>query len=93
MSLKPLRGYVLVEQIDDTGTTASGLVMPETAKDKPMKGRIIAIGAVPTSLKDELPYVWEVQKDQVVIFKKWGGQDIDDKLKLVRFDELMGVYE
>ena len=44
MNLKPLRGYVLVEAIDDTETTASGLVLPESAKDKPCKGKVLAVG-------------------------------------------------
>lgn len=44
MNLKPLRGYCLIEQIDDTEVRASGIVMPETAKDKPMKGVVLEVG-------------------------------------------------
>lgn len=91
-SLKPLRGYILVEEIDETSTRPSGLVMPDTAKDKPCKGKVLAVGLPPYAGKEDIPYEWEIKVEEIVVFKKWGGQDIEEKLKLVGFNELMGVY-
>lgn len=92
----PLAGYILIEPLESEETSASGLVMPESAKDKPSKGKVLEIGP---NLKQGLmegAYDCSVKKDQVVVFKKWGGQDIteeDKELKLVKFDEIMGFYE
>ena len=101
--LKPLRGFILVEVIDDTGTTASGLIMPETAKDKPQKGIVIEVGE---------PIIYfsagifegkitpqehaQVKKGDKVIFKKWSSTDIEEdgkKLAFVEFKDCLGVYE
>ena len=97
MNLRPLRGYILVEVIDDTGTTASGLIMPETAKDKPCKGIVLEVGAemvrdMPTSTITLSP----VKKGDKVIFKKWSSTDIEEdgkKLAFVEFKDILGVYE
>ena len=94
MNLRPLRGYVLVEVLEsEEEVRASGIVMPESAQEKPSKGTVIAIGQPPYSGKDDPIYIWEIQVGQQVIFKKWGGQDVDEKLKLVGHNELLGVYE
>lgn len=93
MKLRPLRGYCLVEQLDNELETKGGFVLPESSKDKPCKGRVLAIGLPPYVGKDDIPYVWEIKVGHEVIFKKWGGQDVDDELKLVGHNELMGVYE
>ena len=96
----PLAGYILIEPLESEETSASGLVMPESAQDKPSKGKVLEIGD-PIELIEPSNWVLtktvaKVKKGQVVVFKKWGGQDItegDKELKLVKFDEVMGVYE
>ena len=110
MSLKPFIGYILVEQIDDTQTTTSGLALPETAKDKPVKGKVLDFSPiVPREARDfcileepdKLTPSWKsellrIKIGSTIVFKKWGGQDITEDgkdLKFVRFDEVMGVYE
>jgi chaperonin GroES len=101
MNLKPLRGYVLVEQIDDTEVRSSGLVMPETAKDKPMKGVIIEIGnpmlpnlSVETNHRFDTEFEGKV--GDKVVFKKWATNDLEEdgkKLAFVKFEDILGVYE
>lgn len=102
--LKPLRGYVLVEQLDDTETTASGLVLPETAKDKPCKGVVLAAADILTLDGDVLPLKegatlfkdYSDLEGKKVIYKKWSTNDIEEdgkKLAFVRFDDILGVYE
>lgn len=70
MNLKPLRGFVLVEQLDEELTTSSGLVLPETAKDKPIKGVVVEVGAGIPSI---------VQRERKVFPKTEGvdGMDIE----------------
>ena len=107
-NLRPLRGYILVEQIDDEGKTTSGLIMPETAKDKPIKGIVLSMGADAHECsgmcnpKRNLHYVWkDEQQPQVkvgdkVVYKRWSTTDLEEngkKLSFVAFGDILGVYE
>ena len=104
--LKPLAGYVLIRPFEEEETTASGLVMPEKEKEKPAKGKVLAVGnypKIPDTIK--LPeQTWDsyfeqypqVKEGDIVIFHRWSGQDIKEgqkEYKLVKFSDLMGVYE
>lgn len=93
--IKPLPGYCLIEPIEDEGKTASGLYTPETAKDKPSKGRVIDVmeyyesedkdqdGEVIDSCEDEEKRIWHklIHKDQVVVYKKWTNQEVEHEGK------------
>lgn len=90
--LKPLRGYVLIEPIKDTDKTPTGVYLPESAKDKPMKGRLLGIGAPTTA--DSLPNLFE--EGNIVYYKKWGNEEVKEDGKeyvFVRFEDLLGVSE
>ena len=100
--IRPLTDYVLVEPIEDDTKTSSGLYTPEASKDKPSKGKVVAVGLgkflemdtgqPPNKVFEEPP----VKKDQTVVYKKWTNQEVDHEGKkylLVKFDELMGVIE
>jgi chaperonin GroES len=104
MNLKPLRGYVLIEEIDETEVRASGLVMPETAKDKPMKGVVVASSEIFTFEGDVVPLkdgvtltsCYSNLEGKKVVFKKWATNDLEEdgkKLAFVRFEDILGVYE
>lgn len=77
MALQPLGDRVLVELLDEETTTASGIVLPDTAKEKPQKGTVVAVGL---GEKDEdgdrIPV--DVEVGDVVIFSKYGGTEIKD---------------
>lgn len=91
--IKPVPGYILVEPIDDKEEFSGGLVMPESAQDKPAKGLVLAIGG---DLEERDRTVsCPAKVGDTVIYKRYGGQEIRENgkvVKLVRFDELMGVY-
>jgi chaperonin GroES len=92
--IKPLAGYVLIEPLDEEQTTASGLVLPEKAKEKPMKGKLIGMGI--TMSAEDSKKKSGLYKENIVIFHRWSGQDVKDgdkDYKLVKFGDLMGVYE
>ena len=99
LTLRPLPGYCLIEPIDDQETTASGLVMPEKAKEKPGKGRVIEVGGpivhyeLPatcggiTNTQGVFDYPLEhttIKKDEIVIFHRWAGQDVKEGQKEYR---------
>ena len=95
LSVKPLMGYVLVEPSSADTKTASGIILPESAQEKPAQGTVIAVG------EDMVFDNGKVLKASVkvgdkVVYKKWGGDEIkvDGKeLKLVKFDDLMAILE
>ena len=90
----PLPGYVLVLPFEDQEEAyGSGLVVPESAKEKPAKGKVLAVSG--KLIKDGKEEVCPVEKGQVIIYKRWGGQDIREegkKMKLVNWSEIMAVY-
>ena len=95
VSIKPLMGYVLVQPSEADTRTASGIILPESAQEKPAQGTVIAVG------EDMVFDNGKVLKASVkigdkVVYKKWGGDEIkvDGKeLKLVKFDDLMAILE
>ena len=75
MALKPLGDRVIVEIVDEPQTTASGIVLPDTAKEKSQRGKVIAVG--PGKLLDngERAAV-EVSEGDTVMFAKYGGTEV-----------------
>ncbi len=75
MALKPLGDRVIVEILDEPQTTASGIVLPDTAKEKSQKGKVIAVG--PGKLLDNGERaVLEVSEGDTVMFAKYGGTEV-----------------
>ncbi len=92
MDIKPLAGYVLIEPKPRETTTATGIVLPDTADEKPQEGKVLACGA--DLVEDGKVIKCPVKVGDRVIYKKWGGNEIkmDSKeLLLVKFDDLMAV--
>ena len=74
-TIKPLEDRVLVEPLEAETTTASGLVIPDTAKENPQEGKVVAAG--PGRVDDKGVRVpMDVQVDDVVIFSKYGGTEV-----------------
>ena len=75
VTIKPLEDRVLVEPLEAEQTTASGLVIPDTAKEKPQEGKVVATG--PGRIDDNGQRVeMDVKEDDVVIFSKYGGTEV-----------------
>ena len=95
VSIKPLMGYVLVEPSTAETKTASGIILPESAQEKPAQGTVIAVGeewVVDGGKVVKSP----VKVGDKVIYKKWGGDEIKVagvEYKLVKFDDLMAILE
>ncbi len=94
IGIVPLSGYILVSPESGETTTASGIVLPESAQEKPAQGKVVAIGAA--LVIDGREYGAPVSLGDRVVYKKWGGDDIKIhgiEYKLVKFEDLMAVIE
>ena len=75
VSIKPLEDRVLVQQVEAETVTASGIVLPDTAKEKPQEGRVLAVG--PGRIDDKGNRVpIDVAEGDVVIYSKYGGTEV-----------------
>ena len=92
MKLKPLGDRLIVQAIEEEETTASGLVLPDTAKEKPQKGKVIAVGDGP--IEDGKRRPLDVSEGDEVLYSKYGGTEVpgeDDLLVLRESDVLAKV--
>jgi chaperonin GroES len=75
MDLKPLGDRLIVQALEEEEMTESGIVLPDTAKEKPQRGRVLAVGPGPRNEDGE--YVaMEIAEGDEIIFSKYGGTDI-----------------
>ncbi|MEZ6235049.1 MAG: co-chaperone GroES [Phycisphaerales bacterium] len=93
MTVKPLEDRVLVKPIEAETRTASGLYLPETAKEKPMQGKVVAAG--PGKLLDNgKRATLSIKTGDTVVFGKYAGTEVEikgDKHLIMRETELLGV--
>jgi chaperonin GroES len=94
MDLQPLGDRIIVEILDEEETTVSGIVLPDTAKEKPQRGKVLAVG--PGARDEDGDYIkLDVEVGDEVIFSKYGGTEIkvgtDDVLILRESDVLAKV--
>jgi chaperonin GroES len=93
MKLKPLGDRLLVRPVEEEETTASGIVLPDTAKEKPQKGKVLAVGDGKMDDGERIPL--DVSEGDEVLYSKYGGTDItvdgEDLLVLRESDVLAKV--
>ncbi len=94
MDLQPLGDRLIVEVLDEEETTISGIVLPDTAKEKPQRGNVLAVGPGPRDEDGEFIKM-DIEVGDEVIFSKYGGTEIkvgaDDVLILRESDVLAKV--
>jgi len=84
MNLKPLGDRLIIEPIEQEEMTASGIVLPETAKEKPMQGKVLAVG--PGARKEDGSRIpMDVSKGDTVLYAKYAGTEVklDNKKYLI----------
>ena len=75
MNLQPLGDRLIVEVLDEEPTTASGIVLPDTAQEKPQRGKVLAVGPGPRDEDGE--YIkMDVEEGDEIIFSKYGGTEV-----------------
>jgi chaperonin GroES len=95
MKLKPLHDRLIVRAIDEEETTASGLVLPDTAKEKPQKGTVLAVGEGNRN-DDGDRIAPDVKKGDVVLYSKYGGTEIKvdgEDLLVLRESDVLAIVE
>jgi chaperonin GroES len=95
INLKPLGGRVVVEPIEQEEITAGGIVLPDTAKEKPQRGKVLSVG--PGDRDDKGNYVpMDVKTGDTVLFAKYAGTEIKidgKKLLILRESDLLAIVE
>jgi chaperonin GroES len=93
MKLVPLHDRILVRRVEEAGTTRGGIVIPETAKDKPQEAEVIAAGKGKVNEKGRLIPL-DVKEGDRVLFAKYAGSEIKidgEELLIIREDEVLGL--
>jgi chaperonin GroES len=95
MSFRPLHDRVLVQRLDEEEKTAGGIIIPDTAKEKPSQGKVIAVGP---GARDEdgerLPM--DVQVGDHILFGKWSGTEVKvdgEEYLIMKESDIMGIIE
>jgi chaperonin GroES len=95
MKVKPLNDRILVLRIDEEEKTSGGIVIPDTAKEKPQEGKVVAVGS--GKLKEDGERIPpELKKDDRVLFTKYGGNEIKiDGVEhlIMREDDILAVLD
>lgn len=95
MSIRPLGDRLVIRVIEDTEQTTGGIFIPDSAKEKPQKGEVIAVGSGKT-LDDGKKQEMEVKVGDIVVFAKYAGTDMklnDENLKILSEKDVLGVLE
>ena len=93
---KPLHNYVLLERINEETTTAGGIIIPDNAREKPSRGRVIAAGPGLYDGDELIPMT--VKTDDIVLFAKWASSANEIKLDgreyvLIRETDILGIID
>lgn len=95
MAFRPLHDRVLVRRVESEDKTAGGIIIPDTAKEKPQEGEIVAVG--PGAKDDDGDVVpLDVKKGDRVLFGKWSGTEVTidgEELLIMKESDIMGIVE
>ncbi len=95
MKIRPLQDRVIVKRLEEEQRTAGGIIIPDTAKEKPQKGQIVAAGPGKKNEEGKLSPL-DVKAGDKVLFSKYAGTEIKvegEELLIMREDDIMGVIE
>ena len=95
MKFRPLHDRVLVRRVAEEGKTAGGIIIPDTAKEKPMEGEVVAVGPGARSEDGEIRPL-SVKAGDRVLFGKWSGTEIKldgEELLIMKESDVMGVLD
>jgi chaperonin GroES len=95
MKLRPLQDRILVQRVKEEDKTKGGIIIPDTAKEKPVEGRVIATGIGKLS-EEGKRIALEVKKGDRILFGKYSGTEVkieDEEYLIMREDDVLGVIE
>lgn len=95
MAIRPLHDRILVKRVKEEETTKGGIIIPDTAKEKPIEAKVVAVGTGRILDSGEVRSL-AVKKGDLVLFGKYGGTEVkidgDDHL-ILREDDILGIIE
>ena len=95
MNFRPLHDRVLVRRVTAEEKTAGGIIIPDTAKEKPQEGEVIAVGSGTLNDKGELRPL-DVKAGDRILFGKWSGTEVkldNEELLIMKESDIMGILE
>ena len=95
MKFRPLHDRVLVRRIDEEEKTAGGIIIPDTAKEKPSEGEVVSVGSGAKS-EDGKVTALDVKAGDRVLFGKWSGTEVKvdgEELLIMKESDIMGIIE
>ncbi|HLI13449.1 MAG TPA: co-chaperone GroES [Alphaproteobacteria bacterium] len=95
MKFRPLHDRVLVRRVEQEEKTAGGIIIPDTAKEKPIEGEVLAVGPGARNEKGELTPL-DVKAGDRILFGKWSGTEVKidgEELLIMKESDIMGVIE
>jgi chaperonin GroES len=95
MKIRPLQDRILVKRIDEEEKTKGGIIIPDTAKEKPSEGKVVAVGKGKVSEDGKLTPL-DVKKGDRILFSKYSGTEVNiegDEHLIIREDDVLGVVE
>jgi len=95
MKIRPLQDRIIVRRVDEEETTKGGIIIPDSAKEKPQEGKVIALGKGKTNEEGKLQPL-DVKKGDKVLFSKYAGTEINIEgveHLIIREDDVLGVVE
>ncbi len=95
MKIKPLQDRILVERIEEEEVKKGGIILPDTAKEKPQKGKVIEVGPGRRNDKGELVPMG-VKKGDKILFSKYAGTEVkieDKEYLIMREDDVLAIIE
>jgi len=95
MKFRPLHDRVVVRRIEEDQKTTGGIIIPDTAKEKPMQGEVLAVGPGARNEKGDLVAL-DVKIGDTILFGKWSGTEVKvdgEELLIMKESDIMGVLE
>ncbi len=95
MQIRPLHDRVIVKRVEEERKTAGGIVLPDSATEKPIRGKVLAVGKGKILENGDVRPL-DVKVDDIVLFGKYSGTDVKvegDELLVMREEDIMGIIE
>ena len=95
MKIRPLQDRILVKRIDEEAKTKGGIIIPDTAKEKPSEGKVVSVGKGKV-LDDGKLHPLEIKKGDRVLFNKYSGTEVKvegEEHLIIREDDVLGICE
>ncbi len=95
MKIRPLGDRIIVKRLEEEETVKGGIIIPDTAKEKPQKGKVVAVGSGKRLESGEIRPL-EVKVDEKVLFGKYSGTEVkidDEEYLIMHEDDILGILE